>query len=290
MPWGTPGLSECICIKPPHPPHHLKPPTFSRLISRIAGVVSYLSNKVVDTGSFLVYIGTMSKEIELSRGQVALVDDADYEVLSGVRWYASRGRFNKTYYACRRGMVYQGRRLHVMMHRLIVGAPTGMVVDHINHDGLDNRRENLRVVTQRQNLLNRSFAGRGYVGVFWYAPAMKWGASYCHRHVGYFDSEVEAAIAYNAFAYEMDGRDAPQNKIVGLNAIEARRHIFRPRVQASKYRGINFSRQHGKWFGKVQVNGKRHRVGFYDTEREAVLAYNEFCEIVGMGEKVHALS
>ena len=92
------------------------------------------------------------REIPLTKGKVALVDDEDYERLSAHSWHYLKDRKNQTGYATRAiYMPSTGSNRTVYMHREIVGAQTGEVVDHANHDGLDNRRCNLRKCTPRQN-------------------------------------------------------------------------------------------------------------------------------------------
>lgn len=106
----------------------------------------------------------MTKKIPLSRGAFAIVDDADYEKVCDIRWYlnpygyAATGRWNKV----------TKKTDQLQMTRILLGAPKGCEVDHINHDTLDNRRENLRIVTHAQNIRNmkRKKPGRsGYKGV-----------------------------------------------------------------------------------------------------------------------------
>lgn len=97
------------------------------------------------------------KKIPLTQGKYALVDDEDYEYLSQWKWqYHPKG------YATRRGSI--------KMHRIINQTPIGMVTDHINGDGLDNRKLNLRSCTQAQNTMNRRLGRNsksGYKGVVW---------------------------------------------------------------------------------------------------------------------------
>jgi len=89
------------------------------------------------------------KEIPLTRGLVATVDDEDYEMLSAYKWYAHNHHIR--FYAARSECNSSGRRL-IYMHRQLIFASGTDVVDHINGNALDNRRENLRVGNQRQNL------------------------------------------------------------------------------------------------------------------------------------------
>lgn len=98
------------------------------------------------------------KEIPLTFGQVALIDDSDFELVSQYRWYANRSRRVGgywSYYATSSRKV-NGHPEIVRMHRLVMGACLGQIVDHINRNSLDNRKENLRFVTARENSLNRS--------------------------------------------------------------------------------------------------------------------------------------
>src|SRR5688572_25116532 len=89
-------------------------------------------------------------EIALTRGKVALVDEADAELLAGHSWCANLNSKTDHWYAQSR---IRGKLVY--MHRLITGAGQGQVVDHINDDGLDNRRENLRLVSHASNIRRR---------------------------------------------------------------------------------------------------------------------------------------
>lgn len=89
------------------------------------------------------------KQIPLTKGQFAIVDDEDFEELSKHKWYAQRG--GPFYYAARRNWK-TGELL--LMHRVVMQTPKGMVCDHINHNTLDNRKHNLRNCLHKENLLN----------------------------------------------------------------------------------------------------------------------------------------
>jgi hypothetical protein len=105
------------------------------------------------------------------------------------------------------------------MHRFIMDPPRSMVIDHINHNGLDNRKANLRVVTQQQNLWNsRRGLNQGrsrYKGVSWDADNNKWAATIringkCKR-LGFFTDEISAARMYDKTAIKHRGRYALTN-------------------------------------------------------------------------------
>jgi len=143
------------------------------------------------------------KEIQLTRGKVALVDDDDYEALSKHRWCADRHR--NTWYAVRRKSKPEGL-VRVYMHRELVVADGD--IDHVDRNGLNNQRHNLRPCTRSQNMKNctkKAGATSRYVGVYKMRGKhhekrkKKWAADIrrgnkTHR-IGYYDTEIEAAIA-----------------------------------------------------------------------------------------------
>lgn len=155
-------------------------------------------------------------EIPLSQGLVAIIDDADLQLVEGRRWCATVDRKAKSprMYAVTNIVKADGQRSMLRMHRLITGALSGQLVDHRNHDGLDNRRGNLRVATLSQNGGNARSAS-GYKGVGWHKQRGKWRAyievNRQARHLGLFDDPWEAAQAYNAAAREAWGEFAHLN-------------------------------------------------------------------------------
>jgi hypothetical protein len=127
--------------------------------------------------------------IPLTRGLFAIVDAEDYEWLSRYKWYAGSSKSSRTLYARR----YSPSGV-VLMHRMIMNPPKGLVVDHINGNGLDNRRCNLHICTQKENTQRRRKPVSGqskYIGV---SPCGdKWQATVRREYLGLFDDEVEAA-------------------------------------------------------------------------------------------------
>jgi hypothetical protein len=97
------------------------------------------------------------KTVELSLGQVALVDDEDYEKLLGINWTASFSKHTGSYYAHAR-IKRDGKWITLVMAREIMSTPANLVCDHINHDTLDNQKSNLRNVSVKQN--NENSVGR----------------------------------------------------------------------------------------------------------------------------------
>ena len=158
----------------------------------------------------------MAKAIPLTRGLVAIVDAADYEWLSQWKWHAV-GTPLYSFYAAR-GVSENGVQSVVRMHRAILGASKDHAVDHINHDTLDNRRQNLRLCSQAENNRNKS-RRRGssseYLGVSWCGARGKWQAQINinsrNSYIGRFVSEIDAARAYDAAARARYGEFANLN-------------------------------------------------------------------------------
>jgi RimJ/RimL family protein N-acetyltransferase len=153
----------------------------------------------------------MSQTIPLTQGKVALVDDEDYErVMAAGPWHATQ--MSNTYYAFHSTYDEHHRRGSLLMHRLLTDAPPGQGVDHINGNGLDNRRTNLRLATKAQNGINRPLPPNGspssqYKGVAWFKRDQCWRARIGKNslHIGYYSSEEEAARAYDEKAKEIYG-------------------------------------------------------------------------------------
>jgi hypothetical protein len=141
------------------------------------------------------------KSILLTQDLVALVDDADYDRVSVHKWSASRAK--NTAYAIRKVKTPEGRTTSQLLHRFILGVSDPEIhIDHRDHNGLNCQRNNLRKCVRGENDGNRSKT-RGssqYKGVSWSKGKRMWRA--CIRiertvHLGYFEDEVQAALAYD---------------------------------------------------------------------------------------------
>ena len=159
-------------------------------------------------------------QIELTQGQVALVDECDLEKVLAYRWCAHAQKNGRWYAATHPGYGRKDKRI-LHMHRLIMGAPKGTQVDHVNLAGLDNRRANLRFATLSQNLANaRRHRDKKspYKGTYFDKRRSHWRAAICVNgqqiHLGCFDDEIDAAIAYNEAATKYFGEFARLNDLI----------------------------------------------------------------------------
>ena len=158
------------------------------------------------------------KEIPLTQGKVALVDDEDYERLSAFNWFAcfQRGRW----YAMRRRGTFRGRQKNEYLHHRVLAKRVGLDVDHIDRNGLDCRRSNLRYAPRWGNNANQrkqSGTSSKFKGVTWDAGCKKWRAQIKfggrRRYLGVFVVETLAARAYDAEAKALFGEFARLNFI-----------------------------------------------------------------------------
>lgn len=156
----------------------------------------------------------MAKEIPLTKGKYAIVDDSDVKLVSQYKWH-----YHPQGYAATTAGGLKNKHT-ILMHRLISRAIKGEVVDHANGDKLDNRQSNLRICTQRNNIGNsriRKDNTTGYKGVTFSKDNKNWVARIFvngkHTHLGSFDNPHDAARMYNFWAVDLFGEFARLNKI-----------------------------------------------------------------------------
>ncbi|AYA77376.1 Fis family transcriptional regulator [Bacillus sp. Y1] len=153
------------------------------------------------------------KEIPLTKGMVAIVDDEDFEWLSKFNWRYHKG------YASRTTLLRYGKRKTVLMHREIIGNVAEQV-DHIDGNRLNNTRENLRAASRSENCRNtksRTGSTSEYKGVSFDKGNKKWRArikvEYKEMFLGYFNNPHDAARMYNFWAKDLFGEFARLNII-----------------------------------------------------------------------------
>jgi len=221
----------------------------------------------------------MVKSIPLTHGQVALVDDDLYGTLSKHKWHVSAGGYARATI----------NKKKTYMHRVVMNAAKGQVVDHIQSDAkLDNRRENLRIVTPAQNVRNtrvRRDSSTGFKGVSFRRG--KWSAYITHQGTRYalgaYDNLKTAALVYDCACRKLFGEFCQPNlsdttSSPEIEAIVEKRLNPPPRAprRASKYKGVSWDK--GRWRARIWHNGQAIHLGNFDDEAEAGRVYREHYE------------
>lgn len=158
-----------------------------------------------------------SKEIIATNGRSILIDSVDFVLLSQYNWNVVK--IHRKNYA-RKTSGYNGES-GKYMHQLILYAPKGLEIDHINGDGLDNRRENLRLASHAQNIVNADFNQNmfGYRGV--YKNRKRYGAQTKVNgkkvHIGTYDTPEEAHQAYLNYMIKKWGEFVPKSLTDKIN-------------------------------------------------------------------------
>lgn len=164
--------------------------------------------------------------IPLSNGSFTLIDIDNFDVVCTHRWHLNKKDRSTSYAAS----VIDGEK--IKLHQLLLGKIDGFIVDHINGDGLDNRRSNLRLVTQSQNHMNQKKRKDGtspFKGVGWDKIKGKWRA-FIRKDgfqitIGHFNSEEEAALAYDQKAKKLFGEFARTNSDIFLTPRHVLQHL-----------------------------------------------------------------
>lgn len=250
------------------------------------------------------------KKIRLTQGKEALVDDEDYETLlefapkkcnkkinkdkdSG--WYAQkqyRAKAEKYYAATNKWIPELKRQKIIFMHRIIMNPPKGMFVDHINGDGLDNRRENLRICTISQNTANSvrpSTNTSGYKGVQssgrstrpWKATIHAKGIT---KYLGAYRTKEEAAIAYDKKAVELYGEFAKLNFPNGVPS-EIEKYIVKQNLQNNASKRKNNS---SGYLGVI-VEQRKHKQVYRARFGRISLGHFDVIELAAMARDKKAI-
>ena len=153
------------------------------------------------------------KRIPLTQGKAAIVDNEDFEELNKYKWSCT--------HTCGLNYAVRGnpdsKPRHLRMHREILNTPVDMDTDHINGNGLDNRKSNLRICTHTENMLNCKPRGgtSPYIGIGWSVCHKKWHARIRSKgkqvHLGFFKDESKAARAFDTAAIKLRGEFARLN-------------------------------------------------------------------------------
>jgi len=201
--------------------------------------------------------GYTYRRIYLGEGEFTIVDQRDYYRLKNFKWYLQGNRTNL--YAARNFKVGPAQTKKIYLHREIINAPRGLLVDHKNCNSLDNRGANLRPATVSQNACNsrrnKSNASSKFRGVSLEKRVNKWVAVICHHrkrfHLGTFVSEIDAAKAYDEAAKKYHGEFArlnfPQDATVSNSEIRTERNTIKnPKPCLTRTNPLYYQRLYGQ--------------------------------------------
>ena len=224
----------------------------------------------------------------------AYVSAEDYDNVMLYRWYRSAGsKHEKTTHHYARSVI-NGQ--HISMHHFLQGKPTkGHVVDHIDGNGLNNTRENLRIVTLSQNSQNRRLHDQEknkktskYIGVS-LTSSNKWVAFCKSINLGTFENEIDAARRYDSYALKVYGKEARCNNLVFYDDIVDKDiNEFLPTRRRDLPKHI--IQQNEKYYTKITYKGKKYVSRCFDTIDEAIEALNGYhkeINIIISEEKQH---
>lgn len=223
------------------------------------------------------------KEIPLTQGQVALVDDSDYGMVSGYRWCAIFNKYTKSFYAYANTTV-DGTKTTVAMHRIVACAKKGEFVDHDNHQTLDNRRSNLKVTTRfgnGKNLRLKTSNTSGFCGVHWCKNNNKWRAIItvdgARLHLGVFEDKADAIAARKQanikYGFHENHGEALEKDIQCHNIIKNKCRNMRLKVNnKSGFCGVALDKRRGMWNARITVKGKEVYLGSYVKKADAIAA------------------
>lgn len=146
----------------------------------------------------------MTKEIKLTQGKIAIVDDEDFERINKIKWSASK--YNKNLFRAI-GKI-KGKR--VIMSRMIMNNPKGYLIDHIDRNALNNKKSNLRLCNHSQNAINSTKNKNntsGFKGVWWNKNSEVWQSAIMHKNkryrLGSFEKKIDAVNSYNNKAKQL---------------------------------------------------------------------------------------
>jgi hypothetical protein len=219
-------------------------------------------------------------EIALTQGQIAVIDDEDWPLISTYKWFALHNGGN--WYARTTRRNETGRKTVISMHRLLLGLPSGKEVDHRDGNGLNNRRQNLRTATSLQNNQNqRHMKPRntsGFKGVSFHKQCKTWRADIRKDgkliYLGLFPTKASAAQAYDDAARQLFGEFAAPNFPDGASRIleMPRKPRYWKTTNTSGFKGVTFLPARHLWRARITLHNQRIHLGYFASREAAAQA------------------
>lgn len=223
------------------------------------------------------------KIIYTSKGQEILVDDCDFEDLNKYLW-----RINDQGYVIRSCRI-NSKKTAIRMHRVIMQVEKGQVIDHINHITTDNRKKNLRICTQAENMHNTSRPKHntsGVVGVSWAKTDMKWVSHIRIKgkamYLGIFTNledaikaRYDAEIKYfgefrnNLGTLDVEKLKSSRKRVCDMGSKEL------PKNNTSGVKGVSWRKDDKMWIARIGVNKTRIFLGYFNSFEDAVVTRKE---------------
>lgn len=213
---------------------------------------------------------------------VTYIDDEEYDKVEKYTWYLT----NNGYVAAHIQNIGK-RTLHRYLLNLNIGDKH---VDHINHNKLDNQKNNLRTCTNMENHRNKKSKPHSsiYKGVCWVKANQKWASNISvegkNKEIGLFENEIDAAHAYDYYALKFFGNFA----YINFPDYDYNNHQIicnRKSPKTSKFKYISLNRSMNMWFVTIRHNKKAKHLGAFRTELDALLAYNQMAKQYGLPEQ-----
>lgn len=219
-----------------------------------------------------------------------LVDDEDYEELNKYKWFITR----KGYVSRMEKNEFNEFKITISMHRFIMNAPEGMVVDHINHNRQDNRKSNLRICTAAENTRNIGVNRRnksGVTGVLWRDTNKRWVARitiegkeiFLGSFINFEDAVSVRKQAESVYFGEFKNNYVEINEIKineskekKTDAIPVQINNVLPYHNTTGVKGVCWCKNANKWKSYIGVKGKTHILGYFHEFEEAVKARKDF--------------
>lgn len=229
------------------------------------------------------------KQIPLTQGKFALVDDEDYEELSKLKWHLHKGK--SVFYAATNAKDESGKWKLFLMHRVILKLTNPNIkCDHKDGNGLNNQNSNIRICNLCENARNSRLPKNnksGYKGVSFNHRLNKFmstiGCNSKKIHIGYFDNKKDAALAYDIAARHFHGEfsrlNFPDIVTYSEHILKATSWAFsdkrlRPN-NTSGFRGVHLFKRDNIWVAQITVRGKTVSLGRFETSLDAAKAYDD---------------